>query len=105
MKKTPPPARAEAETSDHAAAPDRPFDLKTLLRSLTALKRGDFTVRMPVEWPGVAGRVADTFNDVVELNERLARELERISELVGKRGRITQRATLGNVSGSWDTSV
>ena len=54
---------------------------------------------------GVGGKVADAFNSVVELNERMAVELERVSVVVGKKGRINQRASLGDVSGSWDRSV
>ncbi|HET6409354.1 MAG TPA: HAMP domain-containing protein, partial [Chthoniobacteraceae bacterium] len=81
------------------------FDLNTLLNRLSALKKGDFTVRLPVEWLGAAGKVADAFNSVVELNERMARELERVSEVVGKKGRINQRASLGDVTGSWERSV
>ena len=50
----------------------------------------------------MAGKVADTFNEVIELNERMANELERISRVVGKEGKIDQRASLGSVSGSWD---
>ena len=55
--------------------------------ALSRLKRGDFSVRLPVEWTGVAGKVADTFNDVVELNERMAGELARLSRVVGKEGK------------------
>src|SRR4051812_34581657 len=81
------------------------IDATALLTALMALKKGDFSVRLPVEWTGVAGKVADTFNDVVELNQRLARELDRLSRVVGKEGRITQRATLGDVSGSWSDAI
>ncbi|MHA3770101.1 HAMP domain-containing protein [Verrucomicrobiota bacterium sgz303538] len=91
--------------SGDTPASELPFDLNTLLHALTALKKGDFTVRLPVAWTGIAGRVSDTFNDVVGLNERLARELDRMSEVVGKQGKINQRATLGDVSGSWDRSI
>ena len=69
----PPPLRPIASTS-------------ALLAALSALKKGDFSVRLPVEWTGVAGKIADTFNDVVELNERMAQELERLSRVVGKEG-------------------
>src|SRR5262249_50437778 len=54
------------------------IDTTALLTALTALKKGNYSVRLPVEWTGVAGKVADTFNEVVELNERMARELERL---------------------------
>jgi HAMP domain-containing protein/signal transduction histidine kinase/CheY-like chemotaxis protein len=81
------------------------LDNTVMLTALTALKKGDFSVRLPVEWTGVAGKVADTFNEVIELNERMAKELERMSRVVGKEGKITQRASLGDVSGSWADSI
>ncbi|MDB5351480.1 MAG: diguanylate cyclase [Planctomycetota bacterium] len=85
--------------------PAQGVDLTALLTALTALKKGDFSVRLPLDWTGVAGKVADTFNDVIELNERMSDELERISRVVGKEGKINQRATLGAISGSWGDSI
>ncbi len=81
------------------------IDSTALLSALTALKKGDFSVRLPLDWTGVAGKVADTFNEVIELNERMAKELERISRVVGTEGRINQRASLGDVSGAWGDSI
>ncbi len=81
------------------------LDTTVLLSALTALKKGDFSVRLPLHWTGLAGKVADSFNDVVELNQRMARELDRLSRVVGKEGRITQRASLGDLSGSWADSI
>src|SRR6185295_4043806 len=81
------------------------LDVKQLLTALTALKKGDFSVRLPVEWTGVAGKVADAFNEVTDLNERMAHELDRLSLVVGKEGKISQRASLGHVSGSWAESI
>src|SRR4051812_46186207 len=80
-------------------------EMATLLSALNDLRKGKEGVRLPVEWTGVAGRVADSFNHVVEMNERMARELARLSRLVGKEGRIAQRASLGDVSGFWQESV
>ena len=81
------------------------IDIKKLLTALTALKKGDFSVRLPLDWNGTAGKIADAFNDVVERNERMANELERISLVVGKEGKISQRASIGEVTGSWAHSV
>src|SRR4051794_28913558 len=81
------------------------IDTTALLTALTALKKGDYSVRLPVEWTGVAGKVADTFNEVAELNERMAKELERLSRVVGKEGKLTQRAALGDVTGLWRDSI
>ena len=49
-----------------------------------AFKRGDFSARLPEDWTGVPGKIADTFNAVIEANERMTRELERIGRVVGK---------------------
>ncbi|WP_254173504.1 HAMP domain-containing protein [Planktothrix pseudagardhii] len=81
------------------------LDEKQLLKTLVAVKKGDFSVRMPLDQTGIAGKVADTLNDIIELNQRMAAELERISKVVGKEGQINQRATLGSAGGSWEASV
>jgi HAMP domain-containing protein len=81
------------------------LDPKQLLLVLTSVKKGDFTVRMPVEKAGIAGKVADTLNDIIELNEKMTRELERINVVVGKEGKITQRASLGSAGGAWAECV
>src|ERR1700719_183184 len=80
-------------------------ELRQLLAALTAFKRGDFSVRLPEDWAGIAGKVADTFNDVIALNQGMSRELERIARVVGKEGRISQRVSLGAVSEGWADSV
>src|SRR5438094_6278133 len=81
------------------------FDTKQLLAALMAFKRGDFSARLPENWTGVPGKIADTFNLVIESNERMTRELERIVNVVGKEGRITERASLNNVSDSWADAI
>ncbi len=81
------------------------LDLEQLLSVLTALRKGDFTVRMPVSKTGVAGKIADTLNEIAELNEEMADEFERVSLAVGKEGRITQRAAVSGAAGSWAASV
>jgi len=80
-------------------------ELKQLLNALTAFKRGNFSVRLPEDWTGLVGKVADTFNDVIAINERMSHELERITRVVGKEGRISQRVSLGAVSEGWADSI
>src|SRR5437899_389334 len=80
-------------------------DLPSFLRALKAVRQGDFSARLPDHWTGVAGKVADTFNEVVELNQRLASELERLRLAIGQHGKITERASVGPVSGAWADSV
>ncbi len=81
------------------------IDLKQLLRVLTAVKKGDFSVRMPVDSSGTAGKVCDVLNDIIELNEKMAKEFERISTVVGKEGKITQRASIGAADGAWTEGI
>ncbi|MDB5365705.1 MAG: hybrid sensor histidine kinase/response regulator, partial [Rhodospirillales bacterium] len=74
---------------------------QVLLRALKTFRKGDFTARLPGDLPGVHGEIAEVFNDVVELNEKLTRELERIGTVVGKDGKIWERARLDHGGGSW----
>ena len=80
-------------------------DGKVLLGVLAQVKAGDFTARMPLEWTGVAGKVADNLNDVIIANQALEEELARVSEVVGKQGQLSQRVVLGGWTQSWSGSV
>jgi HAMP domain-containing protein/signal transduction histidine kinase/CheY-like chemotaxis protein len=82
-----------------------PSELTDLLTALVALKKGKRDVRLPIAWTGLLGRVADAFNEVVEQNERMADELSRLSQTVGKEGKLGQRLVAGNVSGFWAEAV
>src|SRR6476646_10037564 len=87
--------------------PDGPgrLDTRGLLAALTSFRRGDFSVRLPDAWTGEEGKIAEAFNEVVELNQRLAQELERVARVVGKEGRLHQRAALPDARGSWSSSL
>src|SRR5687768_13987790 len=76
-------------------------DLREILRALTALKKGDFSARLPVHWLGTSGKVSDAFNEVAELMEESTSDLNRINRLVGKEGKIHERLTTGMVGGGW----
>src|SRR6266700_1948866 len=80
-------------------------EMTVILGALNALRRGDASVRLPAEWAGVPGRVADVFNDVVERNERMAHELARLSRVVGKEGKLGKRGAVGDVTGFWRDSI
>jgi len=81
------------------------LSLKQLLKVLMAVKKGDFSVRMPTDQIGIAGKIADSLNDIIELNERMAQEFRRISVMVGKEGKTTQRAVLSPVMGGWAACI
>src|SRR6266480_4629295 len=103
IRKRPSPPRSRPATGlcQNGSEPDA----KQLLAALMAFKRGDFSARLPDDWTGVTGKIADTFNDVITTTQRMTQELERIRRVVGKEGRITQRASLGDVSNSWADAI
>ena len=106
MKKSAPIARArQVRQPPDSRLNGNEIDNKRLLAALTAFKRGDFSVRLPDGWTGVAGKIADTFNDIIRTNQRMTQELERIGREVGKKGRIAQRASLSEVSDSWAKAI
>ncbi len=84
---------------------DDEFDPVVLLSVLSRLKQGDFSSRMPLAWTGVAGKIADSVNDVIIGNQVLDAELSRISRVVGQQGELSQRMVLGGLSQNWTTSV
>ena len=81
------------------------LDPSELLRVLTAFRRGNFSARMPIEHTGVAGKIADTVNEIIDLEQRICREQERVSVAVGKDGKVSQRAMVEGAVGSWAASV
>ncbi|HSQ23254.1 MAG TPA: HAMP domain-containing protein, partial [Pyrinomonadaceae bacterium] len=77
------------------------LNAKLLLKTLVAFKKGDFSTRLAVEWTGEDGKIADTLNDIIELSDKTAKELERVSRVVGKEGKIMHRAAVPAAAGSW----
>ncbi|HTW33005.1 MAG TPA: HAMP domain-containing protein [Rhizomicrobium sp.] len=83
------------------AAVQGQVDLLELLHALQAMRGGDFSVRMMRDQDGIAGKIADTFNEIVAANQKMAQELERVGEVVGKEGRTKQRVRFGMPTGAW----
>ena len=68
---------------------------------MQAVRDGDFSVRLPGDWTGLDGKIADTFNEIVAANASMARELERVGTVVGKQGKTRQRVQFGSPAGAW----
>src|SRR6266581_423797 len=81
------------------------LDGRELLKVLVSFRKGDASIRMPFDRTGIAGKIADTLNEVLELHEHVVRELERTSTGVGKLGRFEQRASIGRCAGSWASCI
>ena len=88
------PLRNSPEASNEAR-------LRLILGAMVALRDGDFSVRLPVAWAGTEGQVAAAFNQVISQKQRISKEFRRLSETVGKEGRLKQRMTLPGLVGGW----
>ncbi len=76
-------------------------ELQELLHALQTMRAGDFSVRIAGEHTGLIGKIADTFNDIVAANERMAQQLERAGHVVGREGRTRHRVKFALPNGAW----
>jgi hypothetical protein len=74
------------------------------LHTVKAVRQGDFSVRFPLS-DGIVSEIGEVLNDIIELNENMANEFVRVAKIVGQEGRMTERASIGSVKGSWATSI
>jgi HAMP domain-containing protein/CheY-like chemotaxis protein/signal transduction histidine kinase len=93
--------RSIRRANGRAAAQETRLDQRKLLRALQAVRDGDFSVRLPSDHTGLAGKIADTFNEIVTSNQQLAHELERAGQIVGKDGQTRHRMSSERRSGAW----
>src|SRR5215212_6676954 len=89
------------ETPKNGANGNGTSDLNNLLFALQAMKVGDFSVRMAGDKLGIEGKIADAFNEIVAANERMAKQLENVGQVVGREGKTRQRVKLGLSGGAW----
>src|ERR1700752_282906 len=55
-----------------------------LLAAMTAFRDGGFSWRLPSDWVGPEGRIAEAFDQAVAHEDRITREVERLSVIVGR---------------------
>src|SRR5262245_50404933 len=89
--KTNGPSRAAAAATPDGADMGASPELYDLLNALQSMRVGDFSVRLAGGQVGLLGKIADTFNDIVAANERMAQQLERVGQVVGREGKTRQR--------------
>src|SRR5713101_4913619 len=90
-----------AKNAANGAHDEQSSDLHILLHALQAMRVGDFSVRLPRDQVGLAGKIADTFNEIVAANERMAQQLEQVGQVVGRDGKTKKRVTFGLPHGAW----
>src|SRR6201998_4443892 len=96
-------AKASEKNNGHSngTAEAASADFTAILASLQTMRDGDFSVRLPGSWTGLAGKIADTFNDIVAANQQMAQELKRVGQVVGKEGRTRERTKFHESRGAW----
>jgi len=99
-KKTKPRAVRALPMEDSAEVRSR-----ALLAAVVAFRDGDFSVRLPTDWEGTEGRIAAAFNQAISHEDRISKEVSRLSLVVGKDGRLLQRMTVPGAIGGWATKV
>jgi HAMP domain-containing protein/signal transduction histidine kinase/CheY-like chemotaxis protein len=79
--------------------------LARLAEALKAAAEGDFDLRLPARRKDQIGSLEAAFNDVAARNAALEAEIIRIAQIIGREGRMTERARLDTVGGGWKTSI
>src|SRR5215470_3633635 len=82
-----PPKMPTAKNGKLNGSAEAEVDLHELLHALQAVRVGDFTVRLPGDRVGIAGKIADAFNEIVSANQRMAQQLDDVGEVVGRQGK------------------
>jgi HAMP domain-containing protein/signal transduction histidine kinase/CheY-like chemotaxis protein len=81
------------------------LDHRELLRVLTEVRNGNFSSRMPFDQIGLSGKICDTLNEIIAMNENLMAEFTRAGQIIGKQGKLNQRIEVPTSKGSWSTGV
>src|SRR5258707_853183 len=89
------------KADDSAGNSEPQSELRDLLQVFLAVRDGDFSVRLPGHWTGLVGKIADAVNDVVAANAKMAEQLERVGQVVGKEGKTRQRVRFPRQTGAW----
>ncbi|MDE2405541.1 MAG: HAMP domain-containing protein, partial [Sphingomonadales bacterium] len=78
---------------------------RALVTALRKLRNGDFTASLPEDGTESDRQIAALFNEVVSLNRRMTEEFQRLSQVVGKEGKIGHRANVRGAVGDWDLTL
>ncbi len=75
--------------------------LLQLLAAMQDVAAGDFSVQLPLHWDGIAGKLAQSFNEIVATNRHMCHDLGEVGEKVGREGRTRQRLASSSRHGAW----
>ncbi|HEX3617382.1 MAG TPA: HAMP domain-containing protein, partial [Solirubrobacteraceae bacterium] len=95
----------EAAAADGGERRQGRADLAQLLEALRAARGGDFSVRLKPNGDAQFAEVARAFNELLDRNDRMSREISRVGKIIGREGRMTERFSLAETDGEWARSV
>src|SRR4051812_36472297 len=72
---------------------------RLILAAIEAFRDGDFSARLPAHWDGVDAQIASALNTTIAQKQHISEEVTRLSETVGKEGRLRQRMSLPGAVG------
>ncbi|MDP4212702.1 MAG: HAMP domain-containing protein, partial [Bacteroidota bacterium] len=86
--------------------PEAALNSRQLLSILSEMRNGNFSVRMPVDLLGLDGKICDTLNEIISLNEALMLELTKAGNIIGRQGNLTHRLVLPQIArGRWNEGI
>ncbi|HSL04930.1 MAG TPA: HAMP domain-containing protein, partial [Nitrospiraceae bacterium] len=78
---------------------------RRILATVRAFRNGDFSLRLPTNWEGVDGQIAEAFNEIIAHEDRITKGVVQLSVTVGKEGRLKQRLSLPGARGGWAQKI
>jgi HAMP domain-containing protein len=112
-----PTAGADVATTPGTGEPTGPGDvqipdarlsapaLARVEQALRAAAAGDFSVRLPARRKDAIGGLEAAYNELAARNAALEAELVRVGQIIGREGRMTERARLRGAEGAWGRTV
>src|SRR5258705_4455371 len=88
------------EATQQSAPSPETLLLQELSKALDQLAAGDLRIRLNRR-DGLPGEVVERFNRLVEMKLRHTLDLLRISRVVGREGRMTERLDQEGFQGAW----
>ena len=79
--------------------------VRNIAQVSAAIANGDLTQKITVDARGEIAEVKTTVNNMVDNLNRLAGEVSRVAQVAGAEGKLTERARVEGVKGSWKDIV
>jgi HAMP domain-containing protein/signal transduction histidine kinase/CheY-like chemotaxis protein len=98
-------APRKASASKRAQTEESVMTDAEFLKILLKVKNGNFTQRFPTDQNGIKRSICDTLNEIIDLNERMVFEFQKVGKSIGKQGKLTNRVALDGARGSWSSCV